>query len=354
VLKKRSRIIAAVTKRYHKRTHKFGVEVPNSWDECVRLDKENDNTLWQDSVRKEMKNVCIAFKILNDADAIPPTYQEIRCHMIFDVKMEDFRRNASFVTGCHTTDTPHAMTYASVVSRESVRIALNLAALNDLNIKMADIENAYLTAPLTEKIFTVLGPEFGDDAGKRALIFRALYGLDSAGAAFRNHLAECMKHLGWEPCRADCDLWIKAETRPNDGVRYWEYILIYVDDILCVLHDPGTPLAKLDEYFKMKEGSIQVPTFYLGAKLKKTVLPNGVISWGMSSSKYVQSDVQNVQEYLAALPGDKKLLKRLCNLTSTKYCMPHHTCYKCKLITIYRHTVAWHHALPFKDQGIDI
>jgi hypothetical protein len=69
--------------------------------------------------------------------------------MIFDVKMEDFRRNARFVTGGHTTDTPHAMTYESVMSRESVRIALNLADLNELDVNMADIENAYLTAPIT-------------------------------------------------------------------------------------------------------------------------------------------------------------------------------------------------------------
>jgi hypothetical protein len=49
VLKKRSRIIAAVTKRYHKRIHKLGIEVPKIWDDCVRLDKENDSTLLQDS-----------------------------------------------------------------------------------------------------------------------------------------------------------------------------------------------------------------------------------------------------------------------------------------------------------------
>jgi hypothetical protein len=109
--------------------------------------------------------------------------------MIFDVKMEDFRRKASFVSGGHTTDTPHAMAYSSVVPRESVRIALTLTALNDLDVKMADIENAYLTARITEKVWTVLGPEFGDDAGKRALIVRALYGLISASAAFRNHVA---------------------------------------------------------------------------------------------------------------------------------------------------------------------
>jgi hypothetical protein len=91
----------------------------------------------------------------------PPTYQEICCHMIFDVKMENFRRKVSFFAGGNTTDTPHAMTYASVVPRESARVALTLHALNDLDLKMADIENAYLTAPITEKVLTVLvGPEF--------------------------------------------------------------------------------------------------------------------------------------------------------------------------------------------------
>jgi hypothetical protein len=108
-----------------------------------------------------MKNVWIVFKILNGYESSPPTYQEIRCHMIVDVKMEDLRCKAIFVTGGHTTDTPHAMTYASVVSGESVRIALTLAALNDVDdvdVKMYDIENAYLTAPITEKVWTVLGP----------------------------------------------------------------------------------------------------------------------------------------------------------------------------------------------------
>jgi hypothetical protein len=184
--------------------------------------------------------------------------------------------------------------------------------LNDVDVKMADIENAYLTAPLAEKVWTVLGLEFGDDAGKRALIVRALYGVKSSGVAFRNHLADRMKHLGWKPCLADRDLWMKAETRPDDGVLCWAYILIYVDDILCVnrIMNMVPHLSKLDQYFKIKEGSIQVPTFCVGAKLKKTVLPNCMVDWGVSSIKYVQYAVQNVQEYLAALYGDQKLLKK--------------------------------------------
>jgi hypothetical protein len=100
VLKKRSRIVDGVTKRCHKQTHKFGIEVTKSWDGCVRLDKENYNPIWQDAVRKETKNVRIAFQILNRDEAAPPTYQEIHCDMIFDINMEDFRRKA---------DTPHGM-----------------------------------------------------------------------------------------------------------------------------------------------------------------------------------------------------------------------------------------------------
>jgi hypothetical protein len=62
-----------------------------------------------------MNNVRIAFKVLNGEETIPPTYQEIRCHIIFDVKMEDFYRKARFVAREHTPDAPHVMTYASVV-----------------------------------------------------------------------------------------------------------------------------------------------------------------------------------------------------------------------------------------------
>ena len=54
------------------------------------------------------------------------------------------------------------------------------------------VYNTYITAPITEKFWKILGPEFGPDAGKSAIIVRALYGLKSAGAAFRVHLASFM------------------------------------------------------------------------------------------------------------------------------------------------------------------
>ena len=66
--------------------------------------------------------------------------------MIFDIKLgENFRRKARLVGGGHQMVTPASITYLSVVSRDSVRIALTVAALNDLDILTCNIQNAYLT-----------------------------------------------------------------------------------------------------------------------------------------------------------------------------------------------------------------
>jgi hypothetical protein len=93
VLKKRDRIISLVCKWttcYLKRTHKFGLEVPKTVKEALALDHRNGNTLWADAIAKEMREVRITFNILPDGCSAPIGYQKIPCHMIFDVKMEDF------------------------------------------------------------------------------------------------------------------------------------------------------------------------------------------------------------------------------------------------------------------------
>jgi hypothetical protein len=141
--------------------------------------------------------------------------------MIFDVKMEDFRQKARLVTGGHQTKAPATITYASVVSRETVHLALTIASLNDLEVKVGDVLNAYITTPVKEKVWIVLGPEVGHDAGKSAIIVRALYGLKSAGAASQAHLASFMCQMGYTSCKADPNLWLKAMTRPEDNVHYY-------------------------------------------------------------------------------------------------------------------------------------
>jgi len=207
------------------------------------------------------------------------------------------------------------------VSCETVRIALTLAVLNDLEVKVGNIMNAYITAPVTENIWTVLGPEFGtEDQCKKAIIVRSLYGLKSSGAAFRYHLASCMRHLEFEPCLADPDLWMKPEVRPEDGHKYYTYVPLYVDDVLVVHHLAEEILLQIDKYFKLKPGSIGNPDIYLGAKRKRMRMANGVWAWANSPAKYVKESCNNVQKYLDELGNARwKLPKQAANTFAMGY-----------------------------------
>ena len=169
-MKRKARMIAAANTRYAQRTHKFGIEVPKSVKEALEIDRRTGTTYWRDAIGLEVKNVDVAFEDLEDDEKVPIGYQFVHCHMIFDVKPGSLKRKARYVAGGHMTEAPAGMTYASVVSRESIRLGLLIAALNDLEVFAADIQNAYLTSPCQEKIWTKLGPEFGNRSGKKALV----------------------------------------------------------------------------------------------------------------------------------------------------------------------------------------
>jgi hypothetical protein len=85
-------LVCKWTTGYLKRNHKFGIEVPKTVKEALALDRKNGNTLLGDAIAKEMKEVRIAFNILPDGHSAPVGYKKIPCHMIFDVKMEDFQQ----------------------------------------------------------------------------------------------------------------------------------------------------------------------------------------------------------------------------------------------------------------------
>ena len=131
VIKKRNRIISRTKSKYWTRTHKFGIRIPKNVEEAKYIDDRNNNTLWWDAICKEMRNVRIAFEEYDEKIDDLVGYKEFGLHLIFDVKMgENFRRKARLVAEGHKTSTPASITYSSVVSRDSVRIALTVAALN--------------------------------------------------------------------------------------------------------------------------------------------------------------------------------------------------------------------------------
>ena len=57
--------------------------------EAKAFDEGKGNTLWWDAVCKELKNIRPDFEVWEkDISELPPGYQKITCHMIFDVNME--------------------------------------------------------------------------------------------------------------------------------------------------------------------------------------------------------------------------------------------------------------------------
>lgn len=308
VIRKRNRMVNKVKKKYWRTTHKFGIRIPKTVAEALQIDKENGNTYWSDAISKEMSKAKVSYVPI---DGVTPEdvrankvdqlrgFQEIKCHVIFDVKM-DFTRKARFVAGGHMTEAPNSLTYSSVVSRESVKIAFLIAALNGLDIMTCDIGNAYLNAPCREKIWFVAGPECGPELnGMACKLVRALYGLKSSGAAWRAMFAAFVINvLDFKPTRADADVYMRKNFR-DGGKAYYEYLLVYVDDILIVSHAPEEVMKQIGKEFEIKNNEYGPPTSYLGASITKVQLDNGEECWAMDSKKYVKAAIEVVRGLLA-------------------------------------------------------
>ena len=132
-----------------------------------------------------MKNVRPAFELYEgNKENLPPGYQQIKSQIIFDIKLgENFIKKAQLIGGEHMTKAPNSITFLFVVSRDLVRIALNIASLNELYILACNINNAYPTTLCRENIWTFSVTEFGEEEGPLMLVNMKLYGIKSSGAA---------------------------------------------------------------------------------------------------------------------------------------------------------------------------
>jgi hypothetical protein len=123
-----------------------------------------------------------------------------------------------------------------------------LAELNDLQCWTTDISSAYLEAYTKEKVYIVAGPEFGDRQGHTLIIQRALYGLISSGLRWSERFSEVLIQMGFFASKAEPQIWMR------DMGDHYEYIAVYVDDLLICSKDPQAIVDILvnDHKFKLK------------------------------------------------------------------------------------------------------
>ena len=150
------------------------------------------------------------------------------------------------VAGGHLTPDLIDSIYSGVVSTISLRLSIFLAKLNNMKVWGADIGNAYLEATTKEKLYIVPGPEFEELEGHILVIHKALYGLKSSGLRWSQRIHLIMQQLNFRPCKADPCVWLR-EMRDK-----YEYIAIYVDDLLIASEEPQKIIQDLREKVKLK------------------------------------------------------------------------------------------------------
>jgi hypothetical protein len=125
-------------------------------------------------------------------------------------------------------------------------------------INATDISSAYLESYTKEKVYIVAGPEFGEREGHTLIIERALYGLKSSGLRWHERLADVLVNMGFKPSKAEADIWMR------DLGDHYEYIAVYVDDLLILSKKPQAIVDILQKQYKFNIQSNGPIEYHLG------------------------------------------------------------------------------------------
>ena len=237
---------------------KFGIEVPYSTKEALRLDMVNMNDSWRKAIDLEVQ-MLLDFKTfitLEDDQPVPVGYKWIPYHCVYDAKF-DGRLKARLVAGGHMTNPTTEDVFSGVVGMETVRLGFILARLNNLLVCAGDVSQAFLYGKTREKVYIIGGDEFPEHMrGKRLIIDKALYGLKSSSARFHEHSSEKLRIMGFRPTKVDADLWYRKQA------DHYEYIARYVDDLIAFSRKPMEIMEELQKTYHMK--GVGKPQYYLG------------------------------------------------------------------------------------------
>ena len=276
-----------------KPVYMYGFLVPRNHEQAMEIDARNGNTRWRDAELQELGQIDEYETFINKGRGFNPgpDWKKIRVHLVYCVK-HCGRHKARLVAGGHLTDTPIDSVYSSVVSLRGIRLLTFIAELNGCEVWATDIGNAYLESFTKEKVYIVAGPEFGERAGCTLIISKALYGLKSSGLRWHERFADVLRAMGFFPSRAEPDIWMR------DKDDHYEYIGVYVDDLLIVSKNPQDIIDQLTKVhsFKLKgTGPIQ---FHLGCDFFRD--EDGVLCY--APRKYIEKVLDNYERIYGCKP----------------------------------------------------
>jgi hypothetical protein len=112
-----------------------------------------------------------------------------------------------------------------------------------------DIGNAFITADwCLEKIYSIAGPEFGEQEDSVMLFAKAIYSLRSSSDAFRATFANFLWQKEFFPIWYYCDVWIQLHEMKDS----YDYICTHVDDFKIVAKEPEQCRDQISSSFLLK------------------------------------------------------------------------------------------------------
>ena len=276
----------------------YGEQVPRNHKEAMELDKKNKNHRWAEAEALEI-NQLKEYETFQDigpkgSTPRPAGHKRISLHIIYAVK-HDGRYKARAVAGGHMTETPIESVYSSVVSLRGIRMVTFLAELNGLKTWQTDVGNAYLEAETKEKVYVVAGSEFGEQEGNILVIKRALYGLKSSGLRWHERFADVLRDMGFFPCRAEPDIWMR------DCGDHYEYIAVYCDDLTIASRNPEAISKTLMDVHKFKLKGTGELKFLLGCDYFRD--KDNVLC--MAPKKYIEKMIETYTRIFGVKPSGK-------------------------------------------------
>jgi Reverse transcriptase (RNA-dependent DNA polymerase) len=219
--------------------------------------------------------------------------KRIRVHIVYDVK-HDGRHKARLVADGHLTDIPLDSVYSGVVSLRGFRLVLFLAELNELQLWATDIGNAYLEVYTSKKVYIIAGPKFGDREGHILVISMALYGIGSSGARWHDRFTDCIRELGFFPCKAEPDICMRKKN------NQYKYIAVYVDDLAIAMKNPKEFTDVLENKHKFKLKGTRPIAFHLGMDFTRD--DDGTLC--ISPTKYIEKLIKNYKKSFSSKPKE--------------------------------------------------
>jgi hypothetical protein len=142
--------------------------------------------------------------------------------------------------------------------------------------------------------YVIAGPEYGSLEGHTLIIRNVLYGRKTSGARYHERFADTLQAEGYFPSQSDPDVWM------NDCITPYEYVCVYVDDLMVMAKDPKPLLDKLIKTHKVKFKGADKPTYHLGGNFFRD--KDGTLGWGARA--YCKKLIQEYKRMFGQKPKE--------------------------------------------------